>query len=170
MVVSKPELKKVKAQLMSPKSANKVIAQLRALPVTDEKDPLPRGPIHAVCLEYTETEAERCHFANLEVLESGSGDDANASAGPASADTTGSPNVANASVIALTKMFGNMRLVSLVKTPDLGLGRPGDGDGLLAGAMPTAETVINGFKQITPQLMALGFATGRTIVVDHKGA
>jgi len=51
----------------------------------------------------------------------------------------------------------------------LGLGQAGDESGLLAGALPTAETVMNGIVQITPQLMALGYATGKTIIPDHHG-
>ncbi|KAJ8453691.1 hypothetical protein ONZ45_g19609 [Pleurotus djamor] len=62
-----------------------------------------------------------------------------------------------------------MRLIELVKAPNLGLGEPGDGKGILAGAVPTAETVIKGIEQITPQLMALGFATGRAILPNHQG-
>ncbi|KAG6805663.1 hypothetical protein H0H92_014527, partial [Tricholoma furcatifolium] len=61
-----------------------------------------------------------------------------------------------------------MNIVSLFTAPGLGIGQPGDGEGVLAGAVPTAETVINGFEQITPQLMALGYATGKSIMVDHK--
>jgi hypothetical protein len=64
-------------------------------------------------------------------------------------------------------VFKDIHIVSLVKSPDLGLGQPGDGDGILSGALPTAETVIDGFEQITPQLMALGFAT--SVWPDHKG-
>ena len=44
----------------------------------------------------------------------------------------------------------------------LGLGKLGDrdGEGILAGALPSVKTVLNGFTQITPQLMALGYTAG----------
>jgi hypothetical protein len=161
--VTKPQLSKVKSQLLQPKSANKVIAQLRALPVGHEEmggdDVQPRGPIHAVCLEYTEEEADNRHFARLA-----------SEIGPEQVTVAAAPaNIATASISALTDMFRDMNLVNLIKAPDLGLGQPRGGEGLLAGALPTAEAVMNGMKQITPQLMGLGFATGRAVVIDHTG-
>ena len=66
-------------------------------------------------------------------------------------------------------LFDDLNIVDLVATPDLGFGQPGDGKGLLAGAVPTAKTVMNGVMQLTPQLMALGFATGKAITPDHTG-
>jgi hypothetical protein len=66
-------------------------------------------------------------------------------------------------------MFKEMHVIDLVTSPDLGLGQPGNGEGVLAGAVPTAETVLQGVKQITPQLMALGYATGKVISTDHSG-
>jgi hypothetical protein len=165
--VSKPQLSKVKSQLLQPKSANKVIAQLRALPVGHGEmggdDAQPRGPIHAVCLEYTEEEVDRRHFAQLAHGIGETGGPEQVTPAPASA------NIATASVSALTDLFRDMHLVNLINAPDLGLGQPPDGEGLLAGALPTAETVIKGIKEITPQLLALGFATGRIMVVDHTG-
>ena len=167
--IAKPRLSKIKSQLMQPKSANKVIAQLRALPVSDElmdaKDGKRTavgagGPIHAVCLAHTDVEEQELHFAQLtkededQVLE---------------VRSLYLPGVATASVDKLTRMFSEMHIVNLIKSPDLGLGEPGDGEGILAGAVPTAETVIRGVEQITPQLMALGFATGRAMVPDHNG-
>jgi hypothetical protein len=41
--------------------------------------------------------------------------------------------------------------------------------GILAGALPTAKTVIGGVELITPKLMVLGFATGKAAVHDHLG-
>ncbi|KAJ6625652.1 hypothetical protein B0H10DRAFT_626859 [Mycena sp. CBHHK59/15] len=164
--VAKPQLSKVKSQLMQPNSANMVIAQLRALPAMDEaaeegqdagKDPGPTAPIHAVCLAYPDAEEHEIHFSKLTP-------DAQ---GDAPVQTV--PGVTSASLERLTNMLSEMHVVDLVKAPDLGLGQPGDGDGLLAGAVPTAETIINGVGQITPQLMALGYATGRAILPDHKG-
>ncbi|KAJ6553044.1 hypothetical protein B0H19DRAFT_950005 [Mycena capillaripes] len=157
--VAKPQLGKVKSQLMQPNSANRVIAQLRALPVTDE---VPRdastsshGPIHTVCLARSDVEAHDVHFAKLT---------------PHNHDklSTLVPNVAAASLQQLTGMISEMHIVDFITAPDLGIGQPGDGPGLLAGAVPTAGTVIHGIEQITPQLMALGYATGRAILPDHK--
>ena len=70
---------------------------------------------------------------------------------------------------SVTEAFKNLHVINLFQAPDLGLGQPGDGPGLLAGAVPTAETVINGLTQVTPQLMALGYATGRAVIPDHNG-
>ncbi|KAL4268678.1 hypothetical protein AB1N83_001110 [Pleurotus pulmonarius] len=167
--VAKPQLRKLKSELMRPKSANKVIAQLRALPVLDDvidketKKPIgveghARGPIHAVCLAHTDAEADAMHFCQLA---------SDAQDERVAAASFGEITPTSTSMEKLTSMFNNMRLVELVKAPNLGLGEPGDGDGILAGAVPTAETVLNGFKQLTPQLMALGFATGRAILPDH---
>ncbi|KAJ7045512.1 hypothetical protein C8F04DRAFT_940323 [Mycena alexandri] len=158
--VAKPQLSKVKSQLMQPNSANRVIAQLRTLPVLDDaangKAPPLSAPIHAVCLALPDAEEHDVHFAQL----------------TPDADVTSSkfvPNVAAASLDRLTRTFSEMHIVDLISAPDLGLGQPGDGKGLLAGALPTAETVITGIEQVTPQLMALGYATGRAVLPDHKG-
>ncbi|KAJ7703206.1 hypothetical protein B0H17DRAFT_1042255 [Mycena rosella] len=164
--VARPQLSKVKSQLMQPNSANRVIAQLRALPVMDETvngqgtNKSPSTPIHAVCLAYPDAEEHRLHFAKLTPEEH---DESIVTA------SVTVPNVASASLDKLTSMFREMRIVDLIMAPDLGLGQPGDGDGLLAGAVPTAETIITGIEQITPQLMALGYATGKAILPDHKG-
>jgi hypothetical protein len=79
------------------------------------------------------------------------------------------PSVLSASATALADTFDDLNLIDLIITPGFGLGQPGNGKGVLAGAVPTAETVINGFVQITPQLMSLGYATGREIFPDHTG-
>src|SRR5882762_4216190 len=73
--ISKPQLSKVKSQLMQSQTANKVIAQLRALPCSDgnvvtEEEKVcvwdkPAGPIHAVCLDITDLEWEQRHFASF---------------------------------------------------------------------------------------------------------
>ncbi|KAJ7072332.1 hypothetical protein C8F01DRAFT_1044885 [Mycena amicta] len=155
--VARPQLSKVKSELIKPHSANKVIAQLRALPLLDEKaKACPSGPIHAVCLAHPDAEEHELHFAKLT---------------EESEDATETlvPNGARTSLQKLASTFNEMHIVDLVTAPDLGLGQPGDGKGLLAGAIPTAESVLNGFEQITPQLMALGYATGKAILPDHKG-
>ncbi|KAJ7287538.1 hypothetical protein C8J57DRAFT_1167668 [Mycena rebaudengoi] len=163
--VATPQLSKVKSELMQPNSANRVIAQLRALPAMDEKSvndkatatsPVSAAPIHAVCLARTDAAEDQLHFSKLTSEEEES-----------STHTT--PGVASASIDKLTNMLAEMHVIDLISAPDLGLGQPGDGKGILAGAVPTAETVIKGIEQLTPQLMALGYATGRAIYPDHKG-
>ena len=67
-------------------------------------------------------------------------------------------------------LFNDMHIIDLVNAPDfVGLGQPGDGPGMLSGALPTAEIVIEGVERITPELMALGFATGKAILPEHSG-
>lgn len=175
--VSKAQLEKVKRELMQPKRANEVIAHLRALPVptpngaativttgasstTSVASTLrPCGPIHAVCLAQTESEIDATHYRKIKPKTSTNG----------RLSPSKIASFASASLESILPLFENMHIIDLVAAPDLGLGQPGDGDGLLAGAVPTAETVLNGVMQITPQLMALGFATGRAILPDHKG-
>lgn len=154
--VSKFDLNKVKSQLLDPKSASKLIEQLRALPTFEGDESKAAGPIHAVCLDTTDLEAEDRHFSRL--IETHSATESIAVA-----------NVATASIANLTKMFKDMHVVNLITSPDFGLGQPGDGSGILSGAIPTAETVINGIQLLTPQLMALGYATGKAVLPDHTG-
>jgi len=163
--VAKPQLLVIKSQLMRPKTAKKLIAQLRLLPATGEpiqrtstynSHVVPASPIHAVCLGHTDAQEDLLHFAKLHAP-----------------DTTGSKpetlGVMSTPVDKLTDLFNEMHVVDLLAAPNLGLGQPGNGSGLLAGALPTAETVLEGVKQITPQLMALGYATGRAVLPDHNG-
>ncbi|PPQ98613.1 hypothetical protein CVT24_003946, partial [Panaeolus cyanescens] len=161
-VLAQPELSKVKSQLIKPKSANKLIAQLRELPASTDLDhnhlQCRKGPIHAVCLEHTELEEDALHFVKLK----SSDYDA------ASTPVTIIPNVASAPVATLSEILNDIRVVDLLKAPDLGLGQPADGKGLLAGALPTPGTVLNGAKKITPELMNLGYATGRFFAPDHS--
>ncbi|KAJ7901823.1 hypothetical protein B0H14DRAFT_2668594 [Mycena olivaceomarginata] len=158
--IATPQLSKVKSELMQPNSANKLIAQLRDLPamesaVGDGKESA-HGPIHAVCLAYPDADEHELHFAQL------TPDDHVES-------SRFVPNVGSASMEKLNGMLSEMHIVDLITAPDLGIGQPGNGSGLLAGALPTAETVISGIEQLTPQLMALGYATGRAVLPDHKG-
>ena len=158
--VSNAQLTRIKSDLTKPKSANKLIKKLRELPVPEEPSetveakasttasPSKRGtapPIHAVCLECTESDVQTKHFAKLK-----------------------EQSMISAGVDALSSLFSELHIVDLLAAPDLGLGQPGDGEGLLAGAIPTAETVLEGAAKLTPQLMALGFATGKAIFPDHS--
>lgn len=169
--LSKVQLEKVKSELAKPKSANKVISQLRNLDlVADASAPLPvtgipdqpialgkrRGPIHAVCLDKTDEEVEKQHFAQLKP-------DA-----PSETANLFAESVMTANVDSIGSMLGSLHIVDLVGT-DFGFGQPTTDQGILAGAVPTAETVLTGIKLITPQLMSLGYITGHTLLPDHKG-
>ncbi|TFK54334.1 hypothetical protein OE88DRAFT_1695658, partial [Heliocybe sulcata] len=166
--VTKPQVKKVKAQLLEPKSANRVIAQLRQLPLTEgplasgpsksDSRAKNHGPIHAVCLPYSDTEAQERHFSRL------------------SKDTSVEPNIPSVmagNIESVTSAFKNVQLVNLLAKGglDMGISSPvgSPTEGILSGALPSPETVIDGITQITPQLMNLGFATGKAIVPDHTG-
>ncbi|KAH9895143.1 hypothetical protein C8Q73DRAFT_790318 [Cubamyces lactineus] len=189
-VTSLQRVQKVKAQLLEPKAAQKVIAQLRQLPTSDAPvvvgktrtgetvKTLPRGPIHAVCLPYTDAEAHEKRFSKLDKL---------VPAAPAPSPSTASPkmkarsldlsavssaageiaSVTATSLEKLKEVLDGLDLVSLITTPDLGLGHPGNGPGLLSGAIPSADAIVDGVEQITPQLMALGYATGKAILPSH---
>ena len=158
--VARPQLSKLKSQLMEPKTANKLIAQLRVLPASGQPsiDHTCQRPIHAVCLAHTDAEEDQLHFAKLRPAED-----------QVSAQAIDFSGVTSAPLDSLTDMFNEMLVIDLVTSPDFGLGQPGNGKGILAGAVPTAETVLQGVKQITPQLMALGYATGKIISPDHSG-
>ncbi len=180
--VTKAKIIKAKAELLQPKKANRVIAQLRTLPSTSkdyhsettkvdvERVASTPTPIHAVCLPYSDAEAEALHFAKLTPVKPEST--------PHVVATDRSLNlefameevasVYNASISQLKTVLSDMHVVSLITTPDMGLGEPGDGPGLFSGAVPTAETIINGVEQITPELMSLGYATGQAILPDHS--
>ncbi|KAK7472541.1 hypothetical protein VKT23_000656 [Stygiomarasmius scandens] len=159
--VARPHVGKLKSQLMKPKSANKVIAHLRSLPAEGDlpNDGKKSGPIHAVCLAHTDEEEHSLHFSKLSKADAQKEDNVIDAMGDCS----------SAAVESLSALFNEMNIIDLIKSPDLGLGQPGDGGGILAGALPTAETVIKGVEQLTPQLMALGYATGRAIIPDHTG-
>lgn len=180
--ISRAKVEKVKSQLLQHKSANKVIAQLRALPPSDQLIVLdtgsdgqkittaPSSPIHAVCLPYTEVEADERHFSHLKQesndVQVTTTSERSVTVAEAAKMVTG---VANASVAQLTALFEEMQIVSLISSPDFGLTQPGDGPGILAGALPSADTVLRGIQQITPQLLALGYATGKIILPSHEG-
>ncbi|KZT10639.1 uncharacterized protein LAESUDRAFT_720993 [Laetiporus sulphureus 93-53] len=187
---SHAELEKAKAQLANQKTANKVIAQLRQLSSSDEPvvvgmgpngemlTALPKGPIHAVCLPYTDAEAHERHFRRLEKDNATATGAVNHTQGATTATTTTVHfesttteivSVANASITTLKMVFSEMNLVSLITTPDLGLGGPPDGPGILSGALPTPQAILDGVEKVTPQLLALGYATGKAVLPDHAG-
>lgn len=167
--LSKVQLEKVKSELAKPKSANKVISQLRNLDlVSNPSGTLPagdasnqptgnrRGPIHAVCLDKTDEDVEKHDFVQLKP------------SAPSDSVDLLAESVVTANVDSISSILGNLHVVDLVGT-DFGFGQPTTGQGILAGAVPTAETVMTGIRLITPQLMSLGYITGQTILPDHKG-
>ncbi|KAI0254104.1 hypothetical protein BJV78DRAFT_1122180 [Lactifluus subvellereus] len=155
--ISRAQLSNVKAQLLQPKTANRVIAQLKALPALPNSASQTSTPIQAVCLPCADEEVDERHFSHLRRVK------------PTRERALSLSSVASATMDSVTDMFKNLQIVSLFASPNLGLGQPGDGPGLLAGAVPTAETVINGVVQVTPELMALGYTTGKDIIPDHTG-
>jgi hypothetical protein len=155
--ISRSQLSSVKSQLSRPKTANKVIAQLRAMPSHPNSASQTSTAIHAVCLPYTDEEVDEKHFSHLRHITS------------TREDALSLSYITSATIDSVAEAFKNLQIVSLLAYTDTGLGQPGDGPGLLAGAVPTAETVINGIVQITPQLMALGYTTGKDITADHTG-
>lgn len=181
-VVPKAKVEKVKSELMNPKSANRLIAQLRALPSSDSADvpskekpsvTTPAGPIHAVCLAYTDAEAHERFFSRLAENPDGLPDE------PVEEITLQRTlsiqsavvqiaSITTASIAQLTSLFSELHVVDLITSPGLGLGQSADKPGVLAGAIPSAEAVIEGVQEITPQLMALGYATGKAILPDHS--
>ena len=157
--ISSAQLKNVKAQLLKPKTANKVIAQLKALPSSPNSASHPSQPIQAVCLPYSDEEADGKRFSTLRNLKSPQ----------TTTDTPGTSAKGSTPIDAITDAFKTVHIVNLFTAPGLGLDGSEDGEGILAGALPSAETVLNGFMQITPQLMALGYTAGKSLVPNHEG-
>lgn len=161
--ISRTQLKNVKAQLSKPKTANKVIAQLRALPSFPNSASRASEPIQAVCLPYSDEEADAKRFGTLR----------NVKLPPTTTTTTtnapSSLPEGSTAINAIMDAFKNVHIVNLFTVPGLSLGELTGGEGIFAGALPSAETVINGFTQITPQLMALGYMAGKSLVPNHKG-
>jgi hypothetical protein len=177
---SPSKLSKANNQLLSPDQANKVIAKLRTLPIPNGPE-LPgieyagehvvsraEGPIHAVCLDCTEEEAEMYHFSQL-------------TAGPERAFSENqtnepeltvlgdTPSIASANLSSLVPVLRSLHIITLVSSPDLGFGQPPDSPGPLAGSIPSAGAISNGMMEITGQLLALGFATSKAVFPDHAG-
>ncbi|KDQ15289.1 hypothetical protein BOTBODRAFT_31945 [Botryobasidium botryosum FD-172 SS1] len=116
------------------------------------------GPIHGVCLDCTDAEADSKHFSKL------------SSSSPSTDNlTSGSISVASADLLSLIPVLQGLNIVSLLSNPDLGFGQPVDSPGILAGAVPDAGTVSDGIQVMAQQLLALGFATSATVHPDHVG-
>lgn len=173
---SASKLGKANNQLLSPDQANKVIAKLRTLPVPNGPE-LPgveyagehvvshaEGPIHAVCLDCTDEEAELYHFSQLSA-----GPETSSKKSKQPAQFSEAPSIASANLSSLVPVLRSLHLVTLVSSPDLGFGQPPDGDGPLAGSVPSPAAVNNGMMEITSQLLALGFATSKAVFPEHAG-
>ena len=180
-----PNLKKVKAQLLKPESANAIISYLRRLPLPDGPSfHLPGrasseslvthpdtggGPIHAVCLACTDEEAEKVHFSRLRTGHTLSPTSPDLLSAPSSSSP---PNIATASLESLIPVLRDLRLVSLLTSPDLGFGQPVSDEkdiGIFTGSIPSPAVLVDGFEEITTQLMNLGFATSKAIAPSHAG-
>lgn len=188
------KMRKVKSQLLEPKTAQKILTQLRALPTSDEPilvgktgagkpvTSLPKGPIHAVCLPCTDAEAHEKHFSRLDKLQAAPATSQAATSNPSpktkersldlSAVASAAEEISSVTATSFEKLkevLADLNLVSLITAPDLGLGHPATGPGLFSGALPSAEAIVNGIEQMTPQLLALGYATGQSILPSHAG-
>lgn len=143
--LSVSDLARVKAQLLDPKSARKIVDHLHTMSASlTDTGSVNTGPIHAVCLDAIDKEIHEQHFVQL-------------------------GSVATATATTICDALANVHLVNLLTAPDMGFGAPASSPGLLAGAVPSAETIIDGLQQITPQLLALGYASSKAILPDHKG-
>lgn len=177
---SPSKLSKANNQLLSPDHANKVIAKLRTLPIPNGPE-LPgieyagehivsraEGPIHAVCLDCTEEEADMYHFSQLTTGPemAFSKDQTNEPELTVLRDT---PNIASANLSSLVPVLRSLHIITLVSSPDLGFGQPPDSPGPLSGSVPSAGAISNGMMEITGQLLALGFATSKAVFPDHAG-
>ncbi|KAI0630164.1 hypothetical protein C8Q77DRAFT_1039831, partial [Trametes polyzona] len=193
-VSSLQKMQRVKAQLLEPKAAQKVITQLRQLPTSDVPivigktsagEPvksLPKGPIHAVCLPYCDAEANEKRFSRLGKLERApmrahkAPPNASSKAEERSLDTSvvsraaeGIASVTATSLETLREVLSDLDVMSLITAPDLGLGQPINSPGLFSGALPSTDAIVEGIEEMTPQLMALGYATGQSILPSHAG-
>lgn len=173
------KLTKANNQLLEPERANKVIARLRTLPVPNGPE-IPgvqyagehvvshtEGPIHAVCLDCTEEEADMYHFSRLVAGQ----EDALPKEPPEGNATSygDAPSIASANLASLVPVLRDIHVVTLVSSPDLGLGQPPSDPGPLAGSVPSAQAVSTGMMEVTGQLLALGFATSKAVFPDHTG-
>ncbi|KAJ3525697.1 hypothetical protein NM688_g8365 [Phlebia brevispora] len=173
--VTKAKMSKVKAELLQPKKANRVIAHLRALPSSSESLPpvnkldASQGlasaahPIHAVCLPLTDAAANEEHFSKLTVEE--------LAAGGAPQETTERAlnleatmaqvaSVYNSSIGQLTTMFAEMHVVNFAVA--------GTAVEPVSDSTP-AETIVKDVEEMTPEVMSLGYATGKVLLPDHSG-
>jgi hypothetical protein len=172
-------IQKVQGQLLTPKQANKVIAKLRTInPVEESPNTQPHEPaqhahkpgerpIHAVCLDCTDEEADKYHFSQLAATPEV--EMRNFRREPAPPRKPGETSFASADITTVVPLLRSMKLVTLVTAPDLGFGQPPDGPGLLAGSVPSSQALGEGLQEITGQLIALGFASSKVVFPSHTG-
>ena len=160
---SKIQRARAMSQLNNPKSAARLIVQLRNLDIgTRPSGSLPDAPIHptnkrcrpirAACLNRTEADAWKNYFAYLK---------------PA-LRVEGYESVAYANLDSIDSILKNFNIENL-SGKNFGFGKPVTSKGILAGAVPTAEAVTTGLKLATPELLSLGYVTGQAILPDHEG-
>lgn len=143
--VAKNAVRRMHSHLSKPKSASKVIAHLKyPSPQASDHPVNSHVPLRAVCLDVTDNEAHEQYFSKL-------------------------GSVASASVTAVSDALRDVHIVHLFAAPNMGFGAPATAPGVFAGAVPTAGAVLEGIQEITPQLLALGYATGKAIMPNHKG-
>ena len=179
-------IQKVQNQLLTPKQANKVIAKLRTIdPAEESPDPSPHKhpqlqhlhkhrpgerPIHAVCLDCTDEEADEYHFSKLATTREVEMRNSRKYSAPAPSSNPGeTTSFAFADITTIVPVLRSMKLVTLVTAPDLGFGQPPDSPGLLAGSVPSVQAFAEGLQEMTGQLMALGFATSKVVFPNHTG-
>lgn len=160
--ISKAQLSKVKSELEQPKSANKVIVQLRNLNLASQKSALlpigPNnatgtgcGPIRAVCLHQVDEDVWKNHFANLALDQ------------PSHTGDPSSDSALTAIVNTITKTLEGLHIVDLIGT-NFDVGRPISSEGSLGDVVPMAETAMTGVKL---QSTSLGYTTGFFKCPDH---
>jgi len=178
-------IQKVQNQLLTPKQANKVIAKLRTIdPAEESPDPPPHKhpqlqhmhkrkpgerPIHAVCLDCTDEEADEYHFSKLATTREVEMRNSRMNPTLAPSPKSGETSFAFADITTIVPVLRSMKLVTLVTAPDLGFGQPPDSPGLLAGSVPSVQAFAEGLQEMTGQLMALGFATSKVVFPNHAG-
>ena len=156
--ISPAQLASVKAQLHNPETAIPIITQLRALPAQANSASHTSLPIRAVALPFPDEEVADRHFSQKrEVVH------------PNEGTSDVKFHLPHATIESIIETIKDLHIVSLFTTPDSGTGQPGDVPVPFADAATTPEKVANGIIRITPQLMALGFSTGKSIVPDHRG-
>ncbi|KAG8975980.1 hypothetical protein FRB90_009367, partial [Tulasnella sp. 427] len=207
-----PNLKKLKSELLKPKEANRLISEVRNMSTPDtskgvlhgtlrglngkivEQDitvvPSGKMPIHAVCLDCTDEEADRLHFSLLKssaqpqttvfslTPEIAQTDPSPIGVGSASAAP---PSIAQADLASVIPVLKNLKLVDLVSQSvdivgspedDFGLGKPVEErhNGVLAGAVPSSGAIGQGILQVGQELLNLGFATSSAVLpTNHEG-
>ncbi len=172
-------LSQLKSDLLHPTIGNKIILQLKSLSAlygpsasAQPASPAPSkashvhppsptaAPIHAVCLDCTDAEANERIFNRLP---------RSSKLKVVAKDSSGTvPSVQNADLPSVLAVLNEVQLVNLIEKPDPSL------QGLsLDGQLPSGgkgkDQVSDGLGFMGQQLMALGFATSYAVFPDHSG-